>query len=234
MTSSRSRSARRGGAPRSLTEEQIVDAAMAITRAQGLDGLTMTALAGRLRVGVMTLYSYFRGRNELLDAMAHRAAVELYDHHDDITGASWQVELRTHYRAIRNSLKRHPTMADLLFYRAQVLPGGGPEFDEIVDHARRHVGAMVDGGVAPAVAVRAFLGLSSFTVASTLRQDDYGEGAPEYRERFESYAKSIGATLPVGLEGDIRFGSDDQFEAMLDFVIRGVETTIGEHASDSD
>ena len=40
----------------------------------GLDGLTMNALATRLGVGVMTIYSYYRGRDELLDAMADRAA----------------------------------------------------------------------------------------------------------------------------------------------------------------
>jgi AcrR family transcriptional regulator len=229
MTSSRghSRAVRRGGAPRSLTEDQIVDVALAITRAEGLDGLTMTALADRLGVGVMTLYSYFRGRDELLDAMAHRAAVELYDHHEDITGATWDVELLVHYKAIRSSLKRHPALADLLFYRGQVLPAGGPEFDEIASHVRRHVEAMVAGGVAPASAVRAFLGLSMFTLASTLRDDDR-EAVSGNRERIDDLVKSVSATLPDSVGGDVRFGSDEQFEAMLAFVIRGIEATIGE------
>lgn len=235
MTSARRRprTGRRGGAPRSLTEDQIVDAALTITRGDGLDGLTMTALADRLGVGVMTLYSYFRGRDELLDAMAHRAAVDLYDHHDDIAGASWEVQLSVHYKSIRNSLKRHPTLADLLFYRSQVFPAGGPEFDEIVAHARRHVESMVAGGVAPETAVRAFLGLSLFTVASAVGEGDLRHGATEYRERIDAYMKSVGAGLPGDIEKRTWFGSDEQFEAMLDFVIRGVATTIGEDDKDT-
>src|ERR1700682_1244113 len=60
-----------------------------LTRELGQDRLTMAGLAERLGVGAMTLYSYFRSRDELLDAMARRAAVELYDRHVDLDGASW-------------------------------------------------------------------------------------------------------------------------------------------------
>ena len=106
-----SRSRRKGGVPRSLTQSQIVEAALELTRVNGLDGLTMNALATRLGVGVMTIYSYYRGRDELLDAMADRAAAELYDNHRDSIDQPWDVELRAHYRALRESLRSHPSLA---------------------------------------------------------------------------------------------------------------------------
>jgi AcrR family transcriptional regulator len=115
-----------------------------------MDGLTMSALAKRLKVGVMTLYSYFRGRDELLDAMGRRAALELYDEHVDITTGTWQDELRAHYHAIRESLKRHPALAELVFHRGEVLPSSDPEnYGPILAHVRRHVGAMIQGGCRP-------------------------------------------------------------------------------------
>ncbi|OBK68934.1 hypothetical protein A5653_01900 [Mycobacterium colombiense] len=225
-TARRSRGARRGGAPRSLTEDQIVGAALDITRELGLEHLTMSMLAERLGAGVMTLYSYFRGRDELLDAMARRAAMELYDGHDDLRNAPWDAELRGHYHAVRESLKRHPTLADLLFFRGRVLPSGGTDFGDITEHVRRHVTSMVVAGIEPDLAVRAFVGLSVFTVASALRQDDYTDAATPDRALVEQLIHSVSSSLPTKFVGDARFGSDEQFDTMLDLIIRGIKSTI--------
>lgn len=226
MSSSSRRSAkpRRGGVQRSLTEGQIVEAALELTREAGLDKMTIAALAERLGVGAMTFYSYFRNRDALLDAMARRAGIELYDQHVDLQGVDWDVELRAHYHAVRDSLKRHPTLADLLFYRAQVLPASNETRDEIVTHVRRHVDAMIDGGIEPSLAVRSFYGLSVFTLASALRDEDLQEST-EYRERIEQTLRAVGR-LPEGETPDVRFGSDDEFDTMLDLVLRGLKSTI--------
>ena len=186
----------------------------------------MNLLADRLGVGVMTLYSYFRGRDQLLDAMAEHAARELYDTHDDLHGAPWDAELRAHYHAVRASLKSHPTLADLLFFRGQVLPSGSTDFQAITEHIRRHVASMVAAGVDPNLAVRTFIGLSMFTVASALRQDDYSDAASPYRDILEQLTHSLSSSLPTEFVGDARFGSDEQFETMLDLLIRGIASTI--------
>lgn len=227
MSSSSRRAAnqRRGGVRRSLTTDRIVMTALDLTRDDGLERLTMAALAERLGAGVMTLYSYFRSRDELLDAMAQRAAVDLYDQHQDVDGVSWDVELRAHYRAVKASLTRHPMLADLLFYRGQVLMSGNSEHNEVVvEHIKRHVQAMIDGGVEPGLAVRSFFGLSMFTVASALRPEDRATST-EYRAQLEQVLASTGH--PMG-DGDARFGSDDEFEVMLDLLLRGLKSTTGD------
>jgi AcrR family transcriptional regulator len=216
-----STNARRGGVRRSLSEERIVDAALELTLECGLDGLTMAALAERLGVGAMTLYSYFRSRSELLGAMAQQAVVELYDEHVDVEGGDWIGELRAHYRSVRESLKRHPSLADLLFYRSEMLPGNGEIRDRLGEHIRRHVDSMVRGGVEPSVAVRAFYGLSMFTVASVLREGDLEPLEDRLGEPVETMLH-IGASQH-GFTADVRFGSDEQFEAMLDLMLRGLE-----------
>jgi AcrR family transcriptional regulator len=224
MNSSPARSTRRrGGVKRSLTEDQIVEAALGLTHELSLDKLTMAGLAERLGVGAMTLYSYFRSRDELLDAMARRAAVELYDRHVDLDGASWDVELREHYHQIRENLKAHPTLADLLFYRGQVL-AGRELAEEIAAHWRRHIDAMISGGIESTLAVQALYGLSMLCFASALRVEDLTEST-EYRQRIEETLTATGR-LPEGTAPDVRFGSDEQFDIMLDLVLRGLKSTI--------
>jgi AcrR family transcriptional regulator len=199
---------------------------MVITREESLDGLTMSALAERLGVGVMTLYSYFRGREELLDAMGQRAALELYDMHVDATNAGWQEELRVHYHSIRESLKSHPTLADLIFFRGELIPADPENYAPIIAHMRRHTEAMVKGGVPPDVAVRMFLGLSMFTVASALRQDDFTRTSTLSREYLDDFVAAVAGDSKVSSDADARFGSDSEFDMMLDIFIEGIESTV--------
>jgi AcrR family transcriptional regulator len=192
-----------------------------------MDGLTMSALAKQLKVGVMTLYSYFRGRDELLDAMGRRAALELYDEHVDITTGTWQDELRAHYHAIRESLKRHPALADLVFHRGEVLPSSDPEnYGPILAHVQRHVGAMTQGGVPPEIAIRGFFGLSMFTVASALRKDDYTRNSSQYRDYLDGLVRLLSGTSPDSDQGDTRFGADNEYDFMLDVFIDGIASAI--------
>jgi len=60
--------ARRGPRPR-LSVDAVVDAAIAMADADGLDAVTVRALAERLGVSPMTVYTYVPGKAELLDLM---------------------------------------------------------------------------------------------------------------------------------------------------------------------
>lgn len=60
---------RRPGPRPRLTVDTVVDEAIAAADAVGLDALTMRALADRLGVSPMTLYTYVPGKAELLDLM---------------------------------------------------------------------------------------------------------------------------------------------------------------------
>lgn len=225
-SSRRSANRRRGGVQRSLTDEQIVEAALALTLEAGLDTLTMAALARRLDVGVMTLYSYFRSRSELLSAMAQSAVVALYERHVDVEDGSWDDQLRAHYHSLRKSLKEHPSLADLLFYQGQfwqLLPGNSEVRDKIAEHVGRHVEVMIRDGIEPRLAVRAFYGLSMFTLTSALREEDLKP--PEHGQDAVAM-RQFTAQLVQWEPDDIRFGSDEQFDVMLDLMLAGLKATI--------
>jgi AcrR family transcriptional regulator len=57
-----------------LSRERILDAALALFDVEGVDALTMRRLAAELGVGTMTLYGYFRRKEDLLDAIVDRGA----------------------------------------------------------------------------------------------------------------------------------------------------------------
>jgi AcrR family transcriptional regulator len=67
---------RRGPLP-ALSVEEIVERAIAIADADGLEAVTMRRLAKELGVGAMALYTYVPGKAELLDLMLDRAYAEM-------------------------------------------------------------------------------------------------------------------------------------------------------------
>jgi AcrR family transcriptional regulator len=62
-----------GPRPR-LTLEAIVDRAVAVADAEGLDAVSMRRVATELGVGTMSLYRYLPGKAELLDLMLERVS----------------------------------------------------------------------------------------------------------------------------------------------------------------
>ena len=53
-----------------VTRERLVKAALALVNEEGLEGLSMRALADRLEVKAASLYWHVRDRRELLDLVA--------------------------------------------------------------------------------------------------------------------------------------------------------------------
>lgn len=95
-----------------VTVGGIVDAAIALADADGLDAVTMRAVAERVGVGAMTIYGYVPGRAELVELMVDRVTGRTYDGHlapADV--GTWQDGLR--HIANRNweHLLAHPWLA---------------------------------------------------------------------------------------------------------------------------
>jgi len=62
------------GRPPQRTRTQVVAAAIAIADADGLDALTMRRLAAELGAGVMSLYTYVRDKDDLVDQMVDQVS----------------------------------------------------------------------------------------------------------------------------------------------------------------
>ncbi|MFF9851045.1 TetR/AcrR family transcriptional regulator [Streptomyces litmocidini] len=112
----------RRGPRQGLTVDAVVGAAVELADEEGLDALTMRALAQRLGVTPMTVYTYVPGKAELLDLML-----------DDVYGRMeltpfgpdepWRDRVTRVARDNRTLLVRHPWIAEMSVTRPPLGPG---------------------------------------------------------------------------------------------------------------
>src|ERR1700758_352984 len=108
-TSGRPRSTRDRPAKAPLSEEAIVDAALAILKAGGLEAVSMRRVAAALDTGAGSLYVYVDGRDGLLQAMFDRivTGVEL----EAPDPSRWRAQLHNLLERMRAQLIAHPGIA---------------------------------------------------------------------------------------------------------------------------
>jgi AcrR family transcriptional regulator len=95
-----------------LSRETVVDGALALTDAEGLDGLTIRRLATHLGVTPMALYWHFKNKDELLNAVADRLW-SLIDTETD-QARPWPERLGALMTAMVDVLRAHPPAAALV------------------------------------------------------------------------------------------------------------------------
>ncbi len=114
-----------------LSVDAIVNAAIEIADAEGLDAVSMRRVADKLGVGAMSLYTHVPGRGDLADLMIDSAAGSLYSSIDEAAESSdgWRDGLR--FVAERNWLlyQRHPWLLDAEGPRAVLGPHTNDKYE---------------------------------------------------------------------------------------------------------
>ena len=105
----------------SLTREAVVEAALALVDAEGIDALSMPRLARQIDAGVMTLYHYVGSKSELLEAVALRAIAEV--RLQDLQAKDASAILLDWGRGMREVLLAHPGVAGVLAHQAVIGQG---------------------------------------------------------------------------------------------------------------
>jgi AcrR family transcriptional regulator len=142
-----------------LSRPLIVEAALAVVDAEGLDALTMPRLAGHLGVGTMSLYRHVAGKDDLLDAVAA----------DVVSGVSvprgapddWERRVVGYLRALRTQALRHPALARILADR-------GLAAAPVLDQLETVHGILRAAGFSDLDAVRGFYSLLIYVFGSLL------------------------------------------------------------------
>jgi AcrR family transcriptional regulator len=129
-----------------LSRDGVARAALDVLDRDGLDALSMRRLADELGAGTMTLYGYFRNKDELLDAVID-AGFE--DFEPPAPGPAPLASLRALMLASRDVLRRHPALVEIRGTRPIVRPRG-------FQVTERAVGLLVDAGFEPGEATSAF------------------------------------------------------------------------------
>lgn len=95
-----------------MSRETVVDGALALTDAEGLEGLTIRRLAQHLGVTPMALYWHFKNKDELLDGVADRLWSLIDTEVDE--SSPWPERLRTLMNSMVEVLRAHPPAASLM------------------------------------------------------------------------------------------------------------------------
>jgi AcrR family transcriptional regulator len=96
---------RRAGPRVPLTREAIVEAALRVLDAEGMDGLSMRKVGEELGVGAASIYWHVRNKEELLQLLFERVIEEIELPEPD--PARWQEQLRAYALRARDVLGRH-------------------------------------------------------------------------------------------------------------------------------
>jgi AcrR family transcriptional regulator len=217
---------RRGPQPRH-TRQEVVRAAVAIADAEGLDAVTIRAVAGRLGTGVMSLYSYVPDKQTLVYDMVEEVSGEL-----DLPAPSgdWRADMHLLARLQRAALHRHPWLIDATSHLQPL----GPAIVAALEFA---LGALEPTGLAAGARLETFALVNGF-VAGLVRAELASQAAavPD-PARAAAQAARLGELLATGLYP--RFAAavaqggppaaelGAQFERLLDRILDGLVSSAG-------
>jgi AcrR family transcriptional regulator len=218
--------ARRGRKPR-FSSQEIARVALELIDTDGLDSFSMQRLAEALGMGTMTLYGYFRNKDELLEAVVDTA----------VKGATaprlagpWPEQMRALVNAAYRGLRRHPALVEIRF-RQPILRPHALRFGENV------MRILVQAGFAPDEAASGFrliftytfgfAGLSPERDLTTSRHQAAAAAARLPSEEFPNLTATA-AQWTKAIAGS------EQFEYGLDRILDGLKARLERLANEEE
>jgi AcrR family transcriptional regulator len=219
----RQRSTRDRPAKAPLSEDAIVDAAMAILKSEGLPAVTMRRVAAALDTGPASLYVYVPGREGLLQAMLGRvtATIEL----EPPDPSRWRDQLRSLLQRTHEALIAHPGIAAITL-------ADPPTTEAILRLAENLFGILLAGGIEPQDAAWTCDILVTLAT-SAAREDDVrrprsrgdDDRSKQIQETYENLAGLAHDRFPLIAAHAAQMvagESDERFRFAIDVVIDGV------------
>lgn len=209
---------------RALSREAIARAALAMADREGLEAVSMRRLAAELGVGTMTLYGYFRTKDELIDAAVDAAVA---DAPISVGDGTWKEQMRGLMTGVHRTLSSHPSGVRIRLARPML----SPRALQITEAA---LTILEGAGFDRATAARAYRALFTYTFGfATFNSPESPAEAkrhtkaaltalpPEHYPVLSSAASEAADT--VAGQAQFEFGLDrllDGFEALMKSSVR--------------
>jgi AcrR family transcriptional regulator len=214
--------------PRTLSRDAILDAALAVIDAEGLDAVTMRRVAADLGTGPASLYAHVADKEEMVAAVLDRVFAEM-PFPEVIDPGRWQEQLKEMARTIRSTFGRHRDIA-----RASL--GNIPTGEGALPGMNAMVGILLAGGVTTEVASLSVDILALYVTATAFEEslENWSLDDEESIARFHEELNNFFGSLPrdrfpylVALAGPLTAGDrDHRFEFGLDILVRGIASTV--------
>ncbi|MGX6447706.1 TetR/AcrR family transcriptional regulator C-terminal domain-containing protein [Patulibacter sp. S7RM1-6] len=221
-----------------ITRAQIVDAAIALADAEGLEAVTIRRVAGALDTRPMGLYSHIARKDDLLDLMLDRVV------DDGLTGtlpADWRDGLRAIARRSRAVALRHPWIVSALGRRRSFGPStlrhaeqslAAVEALALPPEQARDVAAAVDTYVVGHLVAE--LGAQEAARRSDVPTDAWRRSTRDYLAAALDEADDLPHLAALGPDGLLAADdADAAFERGLEWLLSGIAAALATDARDA-
>ena len=210
------RSRRTRAARPALTRDRVVDAALALVDARGLEALSMRSLGRALGVEAMSLYQYFPSKAELLRGIADRLTADAVL--PSGPKGSWREDLVAVGRAVWRVMEAHPRAVPVLVVSPLDTPANWVLSETVLRLFAR-------AGYEPAEAHQLFRICQAFAFGAALMLQ-----ARPPKERVRKQLEAVGEAvefplLAAALASADEFDPEADFEHGLGLLLDGVELT---------
>jgi AcrR family transcriptional regulator len=198
-----------------LSRDAVVDAALAVLRAEGPDALSMRRVAHALGTGPATLYAHVAGKEELLELMIDRVAAAMEVPEPD--PARWQEQAKDFVRAIYRGFMAHPGLAAANMGTIPTGPGALRAIEGFLAILR--AGGLPDRVVAYAADILPLYATAYAYERGVVEERMGREGAERYVAEIERYFRALPAERFPNLAAltAAMFAEDDDTEARFEF-----------------
>jgi AcrR family transcriptional regulator len=221
-----------------LSVEMIVEAAIRVADAEGLDAVSMARVASELNFTTMSLYRYVTSKDELLQLMWNASALGA----DSVvlTGEDWRTRLRSWAQLQRDMIDRHPWITQMPMAAPPLAPNS-------LIFVERGLACLDDSGLDDADKLRVIGLISSYTLSEARMAHDAARAAaaatPDAHQpwSFEALLRELvdAETFPrlhrIAWSREIGsnpagFAEDEEFRFGVDRILDGVQSYIDESA----
>jgi AcrR family transcriptional regulator len=202
-----------------LSRHEIADVALELVDTEGLEALSMRRLAGRLEIGAMTVYGYFRDKDDLLDAVVDAAAAK--NPLPRLQG-TWKERLRALIRGAKSGLAQHPSLVELRLRRPLLSPGA-------LRITEAGVSTLIEAGFDKTEASRAFrvlflyvfgfVGFSAKELTDEVRRQVMAAGMLLSPDQYPTLTDATAEQAET-------LGGEEQFEFGLGVILDGLEARL--------
>ncbi len=154
---------------RPLDRDHIVDTAVALADAGGIETLSMRKLAGELGVEAMSLYYHVPSKDALLDGMVDRVIGEIAL--PSLDGA-WKPEMRARAVSAHETLQRHPWAIGLVDSRRNRSPESLRYYDAMI-------GCLLNAGFTVELAAHALSAIDAYVYGFGIQEENLPLGDEE-------------------------------------------------------
>ncbi len=209
----------RSRAPRNtLTRDRIVAGALELADRDGLDALTIRALAAHLGVRPMAIYHHVPNKDAIIDALVDAVHGEV---EETEAGEGWRDRLADRSRSLRSALRRHPWAVSVIDAR----PNPGP------NTLRTHEAALDilrTAGFSLAATAHAYAILDAFVYGFVLQEvmlESVGleDATDDLIEGIDLAGHPRMAEFAVEHVSRPGYSFADSFEVGLDILLDGIE-----------